>query len=139
MHKSNLITFGLAALMAASAANAVSPEELMSRAMRDGKASADLTGPLADSIRAVTRSKATTRATIELAGDAGGGCKFFRVTVIQPDIPSAGGGLVGDYMTVSRTRVCPDTGQGEPEIIDCRIGVRTCMPQRATSSTNPNK
>jgi hypothetical protein len=63
----------------------LTPEELMARAMRDGKASAELTGPLADAIKAKTRSKAATQATFEKGGDAGDGCKFFISTVV-PEI-----------------------------------------------------
>ncbi|MFN5095817.1 MAG: hypothetical protein ACK5BY_02810 [Limnohabitans sp.] len=128
------LTVGLC-LASALVAMASTPEELMARAMRDGRASSELTGPLADSIKSLTRSKAATRASIELAGDAGAGCKFFKVTLVQPDVPSVAGPLVGDYMTVSRTRVCPDSGQGEPEILECRIGALSCMPQKAASSS----
>ncbi len=112
----------------------LTPEELMARAMRDGKASAELTGPLADAIKAKTRSKAATQATFEKGGDAGDGCKFFISTVVQSDIPSTKGDIVGDYVTVARTKVCPKTGQHPPEILDCKVGPHSCMPAKASST-----
>lgn len=112
----------------------LTPDELMSRAMREGKASAELTGPLADAIKARTRSGAAIQATFEKAGDAGAGCKFFKSTLVQPDIPSTQGTVVGDYVTVARTKVCPNTGQHPPQIVDCTVGPHSCMPASVSSA-----
>ena len=132
-----IILFAAISMLFLESAWSITPEELMSRAMRDGKATAELTGPLADAIKAKTRSKAPTQATFEKGGDAGGGCKYFISTVVQADIPSTQGDIVGDYITVARTKVCPKTGQHPPEILDCRVGPHSCMP--ANASRSPSK
>ena len=120
------------------ATQAVTPEILMNQAIRDGKASAILTGPVADNMRRITHSTAETQAKIERMSIEPDNCHFYKFTVTQPQVPARSGAIIGDYVTVSKTKVCPDDReQSPPEVIGCMIGGQSCMPVKGATSVKP--
>lgn len=124
--------FKLAALFALAFSfqvHAITPDLLMDQALRDGKASGVLTGALADNIKALTHSNESTLATIERISIEPDQCHFYKFTVTQPKIPNRSGEIVGDYVTVYKSKICPDNRAQPPsDVIDCRVGNVSCMP-----------
>ena len=126
------ITLLLALCLSASAAAAATADEMMSQAYSQGRASGELTGQVADQIKSATRSKAATRGLAERLAIDKDGCYTVKFTVTQPDIPSVTGQLVGDFVTVTKFQMCPDSRQqSEPEVIECRVGATSCLPAKA--------
>ena len=132
----NLVLVGFAIVLFAAQASALTPDAMMSVAIHSGSASGELTGDLANEIKAMTRSTAATRGEIVRLSIEPDKCHIFKFTVTQPDVPNVKGEIVGDYVTVTKTKVCPDDRKTPPpEVIDCRIGKVSCMP--AAKATHP--
>jgi len=125
-----IIVAAVAALAFSSKVHAISPHELMTKAMRDGKAHGVLTGSMADQLKAATHSTADTIAKIERVETMANRCEVYTFTVTQPQIPDRSGKIVGDYVTVTRSKFCPNDrkNQYKPEVIACSIGGVSCMP-----------
>lgn len=125
-----IIIAALAALTLASNVHAITPQELMTKAMRDGKAQGELTGSVADQIRSATRSTAKTLGKFERVEVQADRCEIYTFTITQPQVPDMTGKIVGDYVTTSRSKFCPDNrkDQHQPEIIACSVGGVSCMP-----------
>lgn len=133
MKQNGFALTALTALLVASSADATTPAELMSQAIRSGKASGELTGAVSDDIKSQTHSTAPTFATFERMSIDSGGCHVYKFTLIQNRVPNRAGQIVGDYLTVSKNKVCPDDReQAPPEVIDCHIGGVSCMPPKAS-------
>ena len=123
------ITFAIASIGICLSAHAFTSEELMEKALSQGKAQGVLTGKTADQIREITHSVEPTQAMFERLEDKDG-CQFFKLTVTQPNIPRVGGGFAGDFVTVSRVSACRGSRQAPPtEVLDCHIGIFSCMPK----------
>lgn len=135
------IIAGIAAMALASTARAITPHDLMTEAMAKGKASGELTGEMADQIKKATRSKAATMGKIERMAVQADKCEIYNVTVTQPDIPDMSGKIVGDYVTVTRSKFCPDKrkDQRQPELIACSVGPVSCMPGGQSSAASEIK
>lgn len=129
-HQAITATIALALATAASTSQAITPHDLMTEAMAKGVASGELTGEMADQIKRATRSKAATIGKIERVSVQADKCEIYNLTITQPDIPDMSGKIVGDYVTVTRSKFCPDKrkDQRQPELIACSVGPVSCMP-----------
>lgn len=125
-----IIIATLAALALSSRVHAITPQDLMTKAMRDGKAQGELTGSLSQQIKSATRSTAQTLGKIERVEVLADRCEIYTFTVTQPHVPDTSGKIVGDYVTTSRSKFCPDNrkDQHKPEVIACSVGGVSCMP-----------
>jgi len=125
-----IIVAAVAALAFSSKVHAITPQDLMTKAMRDGKAQGELTGSMADQLKAATHSTAATLGKIERIETMANRCEVFTFTLTQPQIPDRSGKIVGDYVTVTRSTFCPGDrkNQYKPEVIACSVGGVSCMP-----------
>lgn len=132
-----IIIAAIVAIAFASKVHAASFDELMTRAIRDGSASGELTGKVADRIKAATHSKEKTLAKAERISSEPDGCHFFKFTITQPGVPNTEGKVIGDYKTVTKSKFCADDRkeQHQPEVIECSVGGVSCMPQAKSTAT----
>ena len=104
----------------------------MEEALTKGKAEGILDGPIAFGIKKATHSAKDPAMKIEQEGKTKEGCFLMRSTLTVFDVPSTSDVIIGDYVTVTRTRLCPDGKQpkeGHPvEVISCTIGGKLCAP-----------
>lgn len=135
MKKQNICLTALSLYCLLGSAHAMTADEMMSQAYRQGRASGELTGLIADQVKSATHSLAATRGLAERVSIGNDGCYTVRFTVTQPDVPDVRGGVVGDYVTVTKFVTCPDNReQAEPQIIECRIGAVSCLPPGAKTA-----
>lgn len=135
MKSKNFKLLALFALTFVLQAHAITPDLLMDQALRNGKANGVLTGDLADKIKAATHSKEQTLGAIERISIEPDKCHFYKFTVTQPNIPNRSGAIVGDYVTVYKSKICPDDRAQPPaEVIECRVGNVSCMPPAHAAS-----
>ena len=95
-------------------------------------AEGEVTGDLAQMLKAATHSTAKPRIRFENLGK-NGDCFKINQTLTVPDVPSKDGKIVGDWVNVTRINLCKD-GKNPPglpgqELISCRIGKFPCPPQ----------
>jgi hypothetical protein len=130
----------LSAILLSTQVMAISPEELMSQALLSGQASGVLTGAIAENIKKQTHSLDDTLASISRKSIDSEKCHIYHFKITQPNIPSTDGAIVGDYVTVAQSRVCPDNREQAPAmVIECRVGKVSCMPGKPSVSPAANK
>lgn len=131
MFKVRITILLLASLLAATQACAVTSDELMSTAIQKGMAKGILTGELGDSIKKQTHSNDPTQLTVEIVPPFKAGCHTFKLTLVQPNVPTRDGKNAGDYLSVTKVEKCEkQPNQIEPEVIDCKVGGVSCMPKK---------
>lgn len=118
-----------------SSALAVTPDILMSKAIEYGNSSGEMTGKISDDIKVQTHSKEPVFASVKRMSIDSEKCHLYNFTIKQTKIPNRAGVIVGDYVTVSRSKVCPDDRAETPSVvIDCHIGGVSCMPEKSANS-----
>lgn len=109
--------------------HALTSEELFAAAMERGSASGVLTGNVADRLKKETHSTEPTQASLVRGQMTADGCQYFKLTLIQPKVPTRDGGFAGDYITVSKVHSCKDDRETPPVLLDCKVGNVSCMPR----------
>ena len=113
-----------------SACFAVSPDFLLEKALANGQAEGLIDGPMADGMRQVTHANSTPHMRIVREKITKQGCYVTLTTLTIPDIPSTTGKNLGDYITQTRTQMCPngdDPLSGKfVEVISCTVGGHPC-------------
>lgn len=117
-------------------AHAVTADDLMKEAFRVGRSKGELTGAIANNFKKTTHSNEPIQASAELVSIDKDKCQIYKFTLLQSKIPNRAGQIVGDYMTVTKTKFCPDNREQEPpQVIDCRIGGASCMPPNVATGS----
>jgi hypothetical protein len=130
MQNTRLSTVFFLLFLAASQVHAITSEEFFSQAIEKGSFAGELTDDVSAGIKKTTHSTAPTKMTVENIGIMPDGCRTFKVSITQPDIPTVEGVIAGDYLAVTKVVVCKDgREQAEPVVLDCKIGKISCMPK----------
>ena len=131
-----LSLIAIAALFCGVKALAVTPDILMSKAIEHGNSSGVMTGKISDDIKVQTHSKEPVFASVDRVSIDSDKCHLYNFTIKQSQIPNRAGGIVGDYVTVSQSKACPDDRAQTPSVvIDCHIGGVSCMPGKPKISS----